>query len=76
MGYRFYHKDNMDRGYSVEDVCNKEGCNKKIDRGLGYLCYSCTKYFCGEHLTYSDEEYECFAGSSHQVCEECAKIIY
>jgi hypothetical protein len=82
MGYSFYRIDEMDRGYSVECKCHKRGCKERIDRGLGCLCYHCTQYFCGEHLTcaYSKDgnteiEVECFAGESSQVCKKCADFI-
>lgn len=80
MGYGFYERDGMERGYSVEDVCNHKSCKKEINRGLAYLCYSCGKYFCDNHLTFKynkDDnpiEFECFAGESNQVCKECSKL--
>lgn len=86
MGYARYEFENdpiqanMPRGYAVECVCAKPGCSAKIDRGLGYLCYSCTNYFCGQHLhwtAYDDRnealEFECFAGAGSQCCETCAE---
>lgn len=68
-----------DRGYDVETKCHKRGCKKIVDRGLGCLCYDCTWYFCGEHLTWAycnahDEmiKVECYAGEGGQLCEKCA----
>lgn len=87
MGYAFYEIPHpvtgrmMQRGYGVRCKCHKRGCVEQIDRGLSYLCYHCTWYFCGEHLTsvYDDRdeiiEAECFAGTESQVCERCAKEL-
>ncbi len=44
-------------GYSVEAVCDLDGCSAEIDRGLAYVCGGmhdggedgCGGYFCGEH---------------------------
>lgn len=74
MGYANY--DLQDgagpRGYAVADVCHAEGCDEKIDRGLSYLCYGCGGYFCGEHRTVADAEFDSFAGRSSQCCKACA----
>lgn len=51
-----------DIGYGVPAECDHEDCNKRIDRGLAYVCgqepyggeYGCGLYFCGKHLLYSD----------------------
>jgi hypothetical protein len=75
MGYSFYEIGGMKRGYSVQCKCHKRGCQERIDRGMGYLCYRCTQYFCGDHLTFSDIKQSCFAGESSQVCEACADEI-
>lgn len=45
-------------GYGFAAVCDEEGCDTEIDRGLAYACggmhgggsYMCEWYFCGEHL--------------------------
>lgn len=73
MGYAYYGLDDGfgSRGYSVPDKCQHPGCTEDIDRGLGCLCYDCTKYFCDKHLTYGDGSNECFAGKSRQVCFAC-----
>ena len=64
-------------GYSVPDVCNKEGCKQKIDRGLAYICGSmhgdgeeraCNGYFCYAHLVMF-----CVDG---QRCQACADAYY
>lgn len=81
MGYGYYEIDGMKRGYGVSCKCHKRGCQAKIHRGITYLCYLCTWYFCDEHLTMafdSDDcgvEVECFAGESGQVCYKCAKEL-
>lgn len=74
MGYGYYVIDGMERGYSVEDICNKEGCEVEIDRGLAYLCGqspyqdsdNCARYFCASHLVYT---------AQGQRCHECAALI-
>lgn len=62
MGYAHYeitrNGEQIEAGYSVEATCEQDGCEERIDRGLGYLCgadpggdeYGCGGYFCGEHL--------------------------
>lgn len=71
MGYAYYVlPDGREAGYGVEAICDHDGCDEKIDRGLGYLCgsdprgdeYGCTGYFCDAHL---------FAGGPVQMCEPC-----
>lgn len=93
MGYGYYEirrpdqlrsDKPMKRGYAVSCKCHKRGCAEKIDRGLTYLCYYCTWYFCGKHLKTAwnpdpelDEEIrvECFAGDGSQVCEKCDREL-
>ena len=80
MGYAFYAlSDGREAGYGVAAKCDEEGCNKDIDRGLGYVCggeplgyaeFGCGGYFCGDHLggafkETDDEE------MSPQACERC-----
>lgn len=81
MGYASYEfEDGFGlRGYAVEDTCHHPDCSEPIDRGLAYVCYSCTKYFCGAHLVMAWApngndliEFDCFAGQSSQCCHECA----
>ena len=67
-------------GYVFEAVCDEPGCNKKIDRGLSYVCgdmhgedeYSCEQYFCEEHksrwVKMSD-------GRSTAVCKKCETAL-
>lgn len=71
MGYSRYEIDGKERGYGVPDVCNHEGCEQKINRGMAYLCYGCTGYFCYDHLIFGEDKYECFAGKSSQICSAC-----
>jgi len=75
MGYAYYeithNGEKIEAGYSVEAVCEEDGCDEKIDRGLAYLCgkfpggdeHGCGGYFCGQHL-YGDNQ--C------QACSEAA----
>jgi hypothetical protein len=66
MGYAQYTlPDGREAGYAVEDVCNRDDCHEKIDRGLGHLCgelpgdeRGCGKYFCSAHLYYLGGRYE------------------
>ncbi len=66
-------------GYVFEAICDHDGCNAEIDRGLSYACgdmhgedvYWCEKYFCGEHQTpIEDEDGHCFS-----VCNECLNLL-
>ncbi|AWT42574.1 MULTISPECIES: hypothetical protein [Streptomyces] len=62
MGYAYYeitrNGETIQAGYSVEVVCEEDGCDEKIDRGLAHLCgaqpggdeYGCGGYYCGHHL--------------------------
>lgn len=81
MGYGYYEiptpmsRRDIPRGYGVSDKCNQRGCRERINRGLAYLCYECTWYFCEKHLGYSEREVECFAGVSGQVCKKCRDIL-
>lgn len=62
MGFAYYVlPDGREAGYGVEATCDAEGCETRIDRGLGYLCGDspdgwrdesepgCGRYFCGAH---------------------------
>ena len=50
---------NRDIGYGVPSYCDHPGCNREIDRGLGYVCggreyggeQGCGLHFCGNHLS-------------------------
>lgn len=74
MGYACYDMDDGfgHRGYMVADKCHHSDCEAEIDRGISYLCYGCTKYFCEKHLRVLGADLDCFAGSSPQACEVCA----
>ena len=74
MGYALYEIDGMRRGYAVQCKCHQRGCKTRIDRGMAYLCYECTQYFCYGHLVYDEVEHECFAGNSAQVCLRCCQL--
>ncbi|MFA0012068.1 hypothetical protein AB4391_01780 [Vibrio lentus] len=66
-------------GYVHAAVCDHEGCEKKIDRGLSYACggmhgadeHGCEKYFCQDHLSETLSEY----GRFYNVCDSCAKEL-
>lgn len=58
MGWAHCGTDDLDRqiGYGVAAVCDAEGCDIWIDRGLGYVCGTmhggeggCGRYFCEAH---------------------------
>lgn len=61
-------------GYGVEATCDQDGCDEKIDRGLGYVCGDmhdgdencCGGYFCAAHL------YMGAVLPAGQMCEACA----
>ncbi|MEU0831279.1 hypothetical protein [Streptomyces sp. NPDC005969] len=68
MGYAFYeitrpNGETTEAGYDVEAVCERNGCEAKIDRGLAYLCgktpggdeHGCGGYFCENDL-YGDNQ--------------------
>ncbi len=63
-------------GYNFVAICGHEGCNVEIDRGLSYACGDmhgqfdeyCEKYFCAEHLTWSDH-------CERQICIQCYKEL-
>ncbi len=57
MGWGYGIVNGREVGYGVEAVCDLDGCDEVIDRGLGYLCGTmhgdddgCMNYFCGVHL--------------------------
>lgn len=63
MGYAFYElADGREAGYAVDAQCDADGCEKEINRGMGYLCgdypkvhitddgeWGCGNYHCGVH---------------------------
>lgn len=58
-----------DIGYGVPAECDHPQCQKRIDRGLSYVCggepyggeHGCGLYFCAAHQV-----------ADHQQCERCA----
>ncbi len=77
MGWSSCGNDSQGRpiGYAHEAVCDENGCDKEIDRGLSYVCgnmhgectWSCEKYFCENHrrlVVLPDGECE-------SICREC-----
>jgi hypothetical protein len=73
MSWAVGYDDNWKRdvGYGVPSICDYPGCNKRIDRGLSYVCgnnvgggeHGCGLHFCGSHL-YADGQLcdACYAG--------------
>ena len=63
-------------GYVHEAICDHEGCEEKIDRGLSYACggmhgeneIGCDKYFCSSHLSNTIED---SCGDYYHVCDKC-----
>jgi hypothetical protein len=86
MGYTRYtvyrNGQEIEAGYGVDDVCNKDGCTAEIDRGLGFLCgrspggdeHGCGFYFCGEHLLGQQCE-SCHATAEKQKREEFCDVL-
>lgn len=75
MGYGYYevvrNGQKIEAGYTVEAMCDKPDCTRKINRGTGALCgeypggdeHGCGGYFCDEHIYMAPEEqlgYRCF----------------
>lgn len=60
MGWSIGYDEHWERdiGYGVPAYCDHPGCDKKIDRGLSYVCggepyggeFGCGLYFCAEHM--------------------------
>ena len=78
MGWSIGWDNNWQRdiGYGVPCKCDYPKCNKKIDRGLSYVCggepyggeYGCGLYFCSEHLAYRTPKNE---EKLIQMCHRC-----
>lgn len=51
MGYSVGWDSDNDRwkGYGVPCTCEHPECSVSIDRGMDYLCESCSLAFCGAH---------------------------
>lgn len=88
MGYSIGTGENgRDIGYGVIAICDKPGCDEKIDRGMSYCCggyvgdHGCGLYFCTKHLQFVDvrepeergvtEPLE--FGDTFTGCDRCAK---
>lgn len=67
--------EKIEAGYGVETVCEQDGCEENIDRGLAHLCgnnpggdeYGCGGYFCGQHLYLGSG-----APVSEGLCKRCS----
>lgn len=79
MGWAVGYDSNWKRdiGYGVPSICDHPGCNRKIDRGLAYVCCGsepyggedgCGLYFCGEHRAH----YRKGKKWTKAMCERCA----
>lgn len=80
MGYGHYTlPDGREAGYGVPDVCNRDGCGERIDRGLAYLCgeigdggeHGCGGYFCSGDLFYVAVRQGRFIDPPPQLCTTC-----
>lgn len=75
-----FDKQGRPIGYVHEAECDHPDCNKKIDRGLSYVCgtmhgedeHSCDKYFCEEHKSNLVETSD---DDVIRVCDSCAKEL-
>lgn len=77
MGYALYeiirNGETIEAGYSVETVCEEDGCIEQIDRGLAHLCgahpggdeYGCGGYYCGQHMCGG-------VGPAEGQCQRCS----
>ena len=68
MGWSYGHNaEGREVGYSVDAVCDEEGCDAKIDRGVANCCggmhdggdHGCGGYFCSDHLWLSAPQRTC-----------------
>lgn len=85
MGWAFGElPDGTAVGYGVPDVCNEDGCDQAIDRGLAYVCggmhggdgVGCGGYFCGTHLEHRPRPNARRSESQWvQVCSRCAEEL-
>lgn len=82
MGYAYYIlPDGREAGYGVSAKCDRDGCETKIDRGLGWLCGNdpdgwrdsfepgCGYYFCEVH----GADHDC--PQPWPLCRECESPI-
>ena len=82
MGWSLCGEDSRGRaiGYGVDATCDHPGCDKQIDRGLGYKCGPmhgedfdqgyCESYFCGDHLFMTIHGQRC-ARCAARTCPAC-----
>ena len=67
-------------GYTVDAICEHEGCDCEIHRSLSYACggmsgedeYSCDGFFCSEHL---NNYVETDQGDELRICKDCYNIL-
>ncbi len=67
-------------GYIHKAICDHPECEAEIHRGLAYACGGfhlgsdkcCHKYFCGDHLYFTEESHDDIHGC---VCAECVTEI-
>jgi hypothetical protein len=79
MGYAYYIINGRERGYAVEALCDDPVCERKIDHGLAYLCGddpyggpdSCARYFCADHLFFTERGQRCRDCAKAMECEVC-----
>lgn len=79
MGYGSYERlsDGRWGGYNIRATCDREGCEKVIDRGMAYLCgdgpeddpgtWHCGNYFCTDHVHFGS------TNDSRQICDVCGE---
>jgi len=75
MGWADCGRDERGRriGYAFQARCDQAGCQRRIDRGLSYVCggmhggagKGCGGYFCVEHLHFGD---------GCMLCKPCQKL--
>ena len=80
MGWSYgKNMDGKEIGYSVEASCEHSGCDKKIDRGLAYVCRGdhgagdnfCDGYFCYEHLIMTTDGQRCLGCAELEPDDDC-----
>lgn len=80
MGWSIGYDNNWKRdiGYEVPAYCDYPGCDKEIDRGLGYVCggeepyggeNGCGLFFCEEHRKFHSFRSE----ESGLYCKRCIR---
>jgi hypothetical protein len=87
MGYAQYtvirNGEQIEAGYAVEAVCEREDCTTEIDRGLGYLCgeapggdeHGCGGYFCESHLLGGNQCTACVDRIEQERLDEFAGLL-